>query len=44
MKKSLLVILLAVFTTTPFFAQEVEQVKQKQKAHYNISKFKRYTL
>ena len=40
MKKALLVILLTVFTNTPFFAQEVEQVKEKQKAHYNISKFK----
>ncbi len=39
MKKSILVILLTVFTTS-FFAQEAAQIKAKQQAHYNISKFK----
>jgi len=40
MKKTLLVILAAVFTITPFFAQETEQKEEKQKGHYNVSKFK----
>ncbi|NEW80475.1 MAG: M1 family metallopeptidase [Gelidibacter sp.] len=39
MKKLLVAVLLTVFTTS-FFAQEVEQTKEIQKAHYNISKFK----
>ncbi|MFD1292504.1 M1 family metallopeptidase [Lutibacter holmesii] len=37
MKKSLLIVLAILFTTTPFFAQENEK---ETKAHYNISKFK----
>jgi hypothetical protein len=40
MKKTLLAALVSVFTMTPFFAQEVEQKEEKQKGHYNISKFK----
>ena len=39
MKKSLFIVLTVLFTTSPFFAQEIEQ-KEKQKAHYNNSKFK----
>ena len=40
MKKTLLVVLVSVFTLTPFFAQESEKKEEKQKGHYNISKFK----
>ena len=39
MKKLLLIVLAVLFTTTPFFAQEIEK-KEKGKGHYNISKFK----
>ncbi|SNR50509.1 hypothetical protein SAMN06265371_10479 [Lutibacter agarilyticus] len=38
MKKTLLIVLSALFTT-PFFAQEAS-TKEKQAAHYNTSKFK----
>ena len=40
MKKTLLLVLVSVFTITQFFAQETAQKEEKQKAHYNISKFK----
>jgi hypothetical protein len=39
MKKTLFLVLSVLFTTTPFYAQEIS-TKEKQAAHYNISKFK----
>ena len=39
MKKLLLLVFSVVLTTSTFYAQEVEQ-KEKQKGHYNTSKFK----
>jgi hypothetical protein len=40
MTKSVLILLALLMISTSFFAQEVEQKKESQKAHYNISKFK----
>ncbi|REE79853.1 hypothetical protein BX611_2751 [Lutibacter oceani] len=40
MKKIFLTLLTLVMISSTFFAQEVEQEKESQKAHYNISKFK----
>ncbi|MFK5958894.1 MAG: M1 family metallopeptidase, partial [Lutibacter sp.] len=40
MKKILLVALSLVFLSTPFFAQEITQKKERQFGHLNVSKFK----
>ncbi len=40
MKKVLLIILAAVFTISPIFAQNPVQKEDRQKGHYNVSKFK----
>jgi len=40
MKKILLVTLSLVLLSTPFFAQEIEQKKERQPGHLNVSKFK----
>ena len=40
MKKILVLVLSIVCISTTLFAQEVEQKKDEQQAHYNISKFK----
>ena len=40
MKKLLLLVLSIVSISTSFYGQEIEQPKEKQQAHYNVSKFK----
>jgi len=40
MKKSLLVILLAIFIVSPSFSQETSEMFNRLKGHYNNSKFK----
>lgn len=40
MKKVLLIVLATVFIITPFFAQEPAKKEERQKGHYNLSKFK----
>jgi len=40
MKKLLFIVLSIVLTSSTLFAQQVEEKKEKQKAHYNTSKFK----
>jgi len=40
MKKLLLIVFSIMVSSTALFAQEVEQEKESQKGHYNISKFK----
>ena len=40
MKKLVVFVVSIVFISTSFYAQEVEQVKEKQQGHYNVSKFK----
>jgi len=40
MKKKLILILSIVAVSTSFYGQEIQQPKEKQQAHYNVSKFK----
>jgi hypothetical protein len=40
MKKIVFIAIAAILVSTTFFAQEIEQKTEKQKGHYNTSKFK----